>query len=156
MLKRCSQRSIPEVQREWRHSSSGVMGGTTAAQSPSGAPPRTLHSMESSICLSQSRSLSPFPICKGRIILFIPWGSSEGLGDVYTWLLKYKPLRGQPLVWPTELRLHACTHISEGSQRSPQTEVALPSPKATPSSANNWKGNRQPDQLHWHDNTFDE
>lgn len=126
------------------------MGGSTAAQSPSGAPLRTLHSVESSISLSQTRSLSPFPIRKERLILFIPRGSSQGLGDVHTWLLKYNPLQGQPLVWPTELRLHVCKHISEGAQRSPQTEVAIPSPRATLPSASNWKGSRQSDRLHWH------
>lgn len=59
---------------------------------------------------SQARSLSPFPICKVRIILFIPWGSSGGLGNVYTWLSKYNPLQGEPCVCLTELlaRVHTC------------------------------------------------
>lgn len=53
-----------------------------------------------------------FPICKVRIILFIPGGSSECLGNEYTWLPKYNPLQGQPFVRLTELGVHVFLHIS--------------------------------------------
>lgn len=85
---------------------------TTAPPRPSGDPPKDTAllscSAEGWICLSQARSLSPFPICVVRITLLIPWGSSGGLGNVYTWLLKYNPLQGQPRVCLGELFAHTC------------------------------------------------
>lgn len=83
-------------------------------------------------------------------MLFIPGGSSEGLGSVHTQLSKYNLFHGQMFLCLMDL----CVQVFGESSEVTSDEYLCP--LANPLSVNNWERQRQPYVLPWHDSVFDE